>query len=99
MRAVSLWLSGDGIERAFADVFDLMDSCRFRDCKHDREPGCAVQQAIADGELDSVRLRSLERLIEEEAALEEEQRAREKAADRRAGGRTRPPEQSEFDDL
>jgi len=97
VRALSLWLSGDGIERAFADVFELMDHCRFRDCKHDREPGCAVQAAIAAGELDPVRLASLERLIEEEAALEEEQRAHLKAADRRAGGRTRPPEQSEFD--
>jgi len=99
VRALSLWLSGNGIERAFADVFDLMDSCRFRDCKHDQEPGCAVQAAIAAGELDAVRLRSLERLIEEEAALEEEQREHEKAADKRAGGRTRPPEESEFDDL
>jgi ribosome biogenesis GTPase len=97
LRAVSLWLSGDGIERAFADVFDLMDHCRFRDCKHDREPGCAVQAAIAAGDLDPVRLRSLERLVEEEAALEAEQEAHEKAADRRAGGRTRPPERSEFD--
>ncbi len=98
VRALSLWLSGNGIERAFADVFDLMDACRFRDCKHDQEPGCAVQAAIADGRLDAVRLRSLERLIEEEAALEEEQRAREKIGDKRAGGRTRPPEQSEFED-
>lgn len=98
VRAVSLWLSGRGIERAFVDVFDLMDHCRFRDCKHDREPGCAVQQAIADGELDPVRLDALEKLIEEEAALEEEQRAREKAADRRAGGKVRP-EASEYDDV
>jgi len=98
VRALSLWLSGDGIERAFADVFDLMDGCRFRDCKHDREPGCAVQAAIAAGDLDPVRLTSLDRLIEEEAALEEEQRAHDKAADRRAGGRTTPPEESEFDD-
>jgi ribosome biogenesis GTPase len=98
VRAVSLWLSGDGIERAFADVFDLMDHCRFRDCKHDREPGCAVQAAIASGEIDPVRLESLERLVEEEAALEDEQRAREKAADKRAGGRTLPPEESEFDE-
>jgi ribosome biogenesis GTPase len=90
-----LWLSGDGIERAFADVFNLMDGCRFRDCKHDQEPGCAVQAAITSGELDPIRLESLERLIEEEAALEEEQRAREKVADRRRGGR-KPPEQSEF---
>ena len=98
VRALSLWLSGNGIERAFADVFDLMDSCRFRDCKHDQEPGCAVQAAIADGRLDPVRLLSLDRLVEEEAALEEEQRAREKIADKRSGGRTRPPEQSEFDE-
>ena len=97
VRALSLWLSGNGIERAFSDVFDLMDHCRFRDCKHDREPGCAVQAAIAAGELDPVRLTSLGRLVEEEAALEEEQRAHDKAADKRAGGRTRPPEESEFD--
>ncbi len=99
VRALSLWLSGNGIERAFADVFELMDHCRFRDCKHDQEPGCAVQAAIAEGTLDPVRLTSLERLVEEEAALEEEQRAHDKAADKRAGGRTVPPEESEFDDL
>jgi ribosome biogenesis GTPase / thiamine phosphate phosphatase len=90
VRAVSLWLSGRGIERAFEDVFDLMDGCRFRDCKHDREPGCAVQRAIESGDLDSIRLESLNTLIAEEAALEEEQRAREKVADRRSGGKTRP---------
>ncbi|WP_051062872.1 ribosome small subunit-dependent GTPase A [Ilumatobacter nonamiensis] len=98
VRAVSLWLSGDGIERAFADVFDLMDHCRFRDCKHDREPGCAVQQAIADGDLDPVRLSALEALIVEESALEEEQRAREKAADRRSKDQRRP-EVAEFDGM
>jgi len=98
VRALSLWLSGNGIERAFADVFDLMDSCRFRNCKHDQEPGCAVQAAITSGALDPIRLQSLDRLVEEEAALEEEQRARDKIADKRSGGRTRPPEQSEFED-
>ena len=97
VRAVSLWLSGNGIERAFADVFDLMDGCRFRDCKHDQEPGCAVQAAITSGELDPVRLHSLERLVEEENALEEEQRAQWKAGDRRLGGK-KPPEQSEYSD-
>lgn len=83
VRAVSLWLSGHGIERAFRDVFDLMDHCRFRDCKHDREPGCAVQAAIAAGELDPARFASLERLVAEEAALEAEQRRRAKLDDRR----------------
>jgi ribosome biogenesis GTPase len=83
VRAVSLWLSGHGIERAFADVFDLMDHCRFRDCKHDREPGCAVWAAIEAGELDPARLRSLERLVAEEHALEDEQRRHARLDDRR----------------
>lgn len=87
VRAVSLWLSGHGIERAFADVFELMDGCRFRDCKHDQEPGCAVQAAIAAGELDPARLRSLERLVEEEARLEEEQQRYAKRAGRRRAPR------------
>jgi ribosome biogenesis GTPase len=88
VRAVSLWLSGHGIERAFADVFDLMDHCRFRDCKHDREPGCAVRAAIEAGELDPARLASLERLVAEEQALEEEQRRQAKLDDRRTRPRT-----------
>jgi ribosome biogenesis GTPase len=83
VRAVSLWLSGHGIERAFRDVFDLMDHCRFRDCKHDREPGCAVQAAIEAGDLDPARLSSLERLVAEEAALEAEQTRQAKLADKR----------------
>ena len=83
VRAVSLWSSGHGIERAFADVFDLMDDCRFRDCKHEDEPGCAVQAAIAAGTLDPLRLAAMKRLVAEEAALEEEQRVQLKAQDKR----------------
>ncbi len=88
VRAVSLWLSGNGIEKAFADVFDLADHCRFRDCKHDQEPGCAVQAAIAAGTLDGARLTSLEALVAEEAALEAEQERWIRRGDRR---RRRPP--------
>lgn len=87
VRAVSLWLSGHGIERAFRDVFDLMDHCRFRDCKHDREPGCAVRDAIERGELDPARLSSLERLVAEEAALEAEQTRQARLADKRGARR------------
>jgi ribosome biogenesis GTPase / thiamine phosphate phosphatase len=88
VRAVSLWLSGHGIERAFADVFELMDHCRFRDCKHDQEPGCAVRAAVDAGELDPARLASLERLVAEEQALEEEQRRQIRLGDKR-GRRSR----------
>jgi len=94
VRAVSLWLSGDGIERAFADVFDLMDHCRFRDCKHEDEPGCAVLAAIEAGTLPAVRLKSLKALVAEEAALEEEQRVHERASDRR--GVHKPRTQGRF---
>jgi ribosome biogenesis GTPase len=80
---VSLWTSGLGIERAFADVFALMDRCRFRDCKHVAEPGCAVREAVAAGSLDEARLESMRRLVAEEAALEEEQREFERQSVRR----------------
>ena len=83
VRAVSLWSSGHGIERAFSDIFDLMDHCRFRDCKHEEEPGCAVREAIDAGRLDPRRLESMKNLVAEEAALEDEQKARLKAEDRR----------------
>jgi len=83
LRAVSLWTSGHGIEKAFADVFRLSEDCRFRDCKHADEPGCAVSDAIGDGRLTQARLTSMERLIAEEATLEDEQREKEKATDKR----------------
>jgi ribosome biogenesis GTPase len=76
VRAVSLWTSGHGIERAFADIFTLAERCRFRDCKHGKEPGCAVQAAIATGTLSSARLESMQRLVAEEAELEREQQQR-----------------------
>jgi ribosome biogenesis GTPase len=87
VRAVSLWSSGRGIERAFADVFELMDRCRFRDCKHEDEPGCAVRAAIEGGTLDPLRLASMKRLVAEEATLEDEQRVQSKARDRRGARR------------
>jgi ribosome biogenesis GTPase len=89
LRAVTLWTSGRGIERAFRDVFDIGDNCRFRDCKHLDEPGCAVNEAIEAGTLPRIRLESMRRLVAEELALEEEQREREKAFDKR-GARRRP---------
>ncbi len=83
LRALSLWTSGSGIERAFKDVFDLADHCKFRDCKHREEPECAVQSAITGGSLKPERLEAMRRLVYEEEALEIEQRAHEKAQDRR----------------
>jgi ribosome biogenesis GTPase len=83
LRAVTLWTSGIGIERAFRDVFDVADNCRFRDCKHLDEPDCAVLTAIAEGTLPLSRLTSMRQLVAEELSVEEEQIDRERAQDRR----------------
>jgi ribosome biogenesis GTPase / thiamine phosphate phosphatase len=88
LRAVALWGEGNGIERAFPDIFDLMDHCRFRDCKHNAEPGCALQEAIANNELDPDRLRHLLHLIDELERFEDEVKAQTKAGDKR--GRRKP---------
>jgi ribosome biogenesis GTPase / thiamine phosphate phosphatase len=53
---------------AFPDIELLSKSCRFRDCNHRREPGCAVRRAVADGALDPGRLASFEKLAREAAA-------------------------------
>ncbi len=51
----------------FADVLDRAEHCRFQDCRHEVEPGCAVQAAIVSGELPARRLESLRELRDEQA--------------------------------
>ena len=51
MREVHLWLAQDGLTDAFEDITALAAECRFSDCSHESEPGCAVQAALADGRL------------------------------------------------
>jgi ribosome biogenesis GTPase len=51
MREVHLWLADDGLESAFEDITELAANCRFSDCRHETEPGCAIQAALADGTL------------------------------------------------
>jgi ribosome biogenesis GTPase len=65
LRAVSLWDADEGLSRAFADIEELAMKCKFSDCAHDTEPGCAVQAAIERGELDPARLDSYRRLDQE----------------------------------
>jgi len=58
-----------GIDEALADVFDdieaLSAKCRFKDCRHESEPGCAVLEAVDDGELDERRVRNYMKLLRE----------------------------------
>ena len=70
IRGLALWDAEAGVERAFADVGELAEACRFADCRHEGEPGCAVQAAIDDGSLDAERLDGHRRMQRELAALD-----------------------------
>mgnify|MGYP000980433067 CR=1 FL=1 len=70
MRELQLWEAGEGLEEAFEDVTGLFGECRFSDCAHDQEPGCAVKEALADGRLAAERWDSYVRLEAELAFLE-----------------------------
>ena len=56
MRELQLWSAVDGLSDAFPDVASLAGQCRFRDCRHQQEPGCAVQRALRQGKLARERL-------------------------------------------
>ena len=66
MRELGLTETGDGVALVFAEIAELATACRFRDCTHSGEPGCAVQAAIAAGSLDSDRLARFEKLERED---------------------------------
>lgn len=72
IRELRLW-DAEGLEAAFDDVTALAARCRFRDCRHAGEPGCAVAAAVEAGALDRDRLENL-RKLEREAAFQEARR-------------------------
>ena len=84
MRELQLWVADDALEETFDDVTSLFAHCRFSDCTHESEPGCAVKAALADGTLPPERwdsylkleaeLAYLERRLDKRAAAEERKR-------------------------
>ncbi|MFZ5981907.1 MAG: ribosome small subunit-dependent GTPase A [Candidatus Zixiibacteriota bacterium] len=65
MRELQLWTDDEGLSRTFPDVEALVEKCRFRDCTHGSEPGCAVKKALADGTLDAGRYQNYLKLQKE----------------------------------
>ena len=65
MRELGMWDVSEGLGDAFADVEKFLGKCRFSDCRHVSEPGCAIKAAIATGELDVSRWESYRKLKEE----------------------------------
>jgi ribosome biogenesis GTPase len=66
VRELQLTDVADGIGMLFDDLTELAQGCRFNDCTHDVEPGCAVQAAIASGDLDAGRLARWQKLVRED---------------------------------
>jgi ribosome biogenesis GTPase len=67
LRELGMWVDEEGIDAAFTDITDLADECRFNDCAHLSEPGCAVLAAIAAGDIPVDRLESYRKLLGEAA--------------------------------
>ena len=88
VRGLALWDADEGIEAAFADIEEVAASCRFRDCKHEHEPGCAVRAALEAGEIAPARYQSYMALRQETAAMKERrEQARWMQKDRAPKGR------------
>jgi ribosome biogenesis GTPase len=87
LREIQLWAGDASLGDAFSDVAELARACRFRDCTHQQEPGCAVRAAVEDGRLDASRLASHHKLarelryleVREDVGLQQAQKQRWKA--------------------
>jgi ribosome biogenesis GTPase len=67
IRELRVWALEEGLDHAFPDIEELSHGCRFRDCRHEGEPNCAVQEAIETGDLAPERLNSFRKLRAEAA--------------------------------
>jgi ribosome biogenesis GTPase / thiamine phosphate phosphatase len=84
MRELQLWDVG-GLAETFTDIATLAESCRFRDCRHRGEPGCAVESAVAAGALAATRLDSFRKLAAEQEHAERQQDQRALLEQKRKG--------------
>lgn len=70
MRELGMWDAANGLEHSFADIEQYFDKCKFRDCRHQSEPGCAVKHAIENGELSQERWNNYLQLKKESSYAE-----------------------------
>jgi ribosome biogenesis GTPase len=103
MRELQLWETGEALSGTFGDIDAFAADCRFRDCTHQHEPGCAVRAAASSGELATGRLESYLKLRDEQvfqarqqdqrAVLEEKRKAKVmgKALNKRLGEKYKKP--------
>lgn len=73
MREIQLWEGSEGLSELFGDIEQLALECKFTDCKHESEPGCAIKSAIKKGVLDEKRFKSYKKLLNEVSYFERKQ--------------------------
>lgn len=83
IRSLEVAGADEGVDAAFDDITDLAAGCRFSDCGHAGEPGCAIRAALADGRLSEERLQSHRKLERELAHAERKEDPRARAAHKR----------------
>lgn len=85
MRELHVWADEDALSTTFDDVEALATQCRFRDCRHQSEPGCAIKAAIDDGTLSAKRFRNYLRLQRELNSLARRQSGKARQAEKKFG--------------
>ena len=85
MRELQLWEPAGAVAETFTDIADRAGACRFRDCRHDREPGCAVKAAVEAGELDRNRYESYLKLQSEQEEVDRRRQERDLNEGKRRG--------------
>jgi ribosome biogenesis GTPase len=95
LREIGLWTDDTAVDGAFPEMDELADACRFRDCSHGPEPGCAVRAAVADGRVSAERFAAWLALRDEAAAVTQRAEDHAKAVKAQQGGRPSkdPPRQ------
>ena len=89
VRCLGLWDADEGIGAAFADIEQLASECKFRDCTHTNEPGCAVRKAVEAGEISPARLESYIRLRNESKQVKQRREEAQRIRTRRGHPRRR----------
>jgi len=84
LREMQLWDGGDGLSQTFDDIEELARACRFKDCRHDGEPGCAVKEAMETGGLEPSRFKNYQKMHRELAAHKKRQALKEKITEHRS---------------
>ena len=86
MRELGMWIVDEGMDASFTDINDLIKLCRFNNCTHNREPGCAIVKALEDGTLTEKRWKNFQK-IQKESKFQAAKESRQQIAVKKKNGK------------